>query len=171
MAAPWCATPADDHTHEHNRIPQLDHYERCQPALTNRTRPHWTNQDATTQRRHGRAGCTNNVRRYDHRQQRDETHADQADHEAPQTTAHRPHRSCSRHLTVNRPRASRPTPNQPGVQGSKRERRPSGWRHRGAPCPPTTIFTNKTVTLPPRNRPTNVTRLHRTVKRPTNQPR
>ena len=114
---------------------------------------------------------TNNIRRYNHRQQRDQTHADQADHEATKTTAHRPQRSCSRHLTVNRPHASRPTPNQLGVHGSKRERRPSGWRHRGAPRPPTTMSANKTMTQPPRNRPTNVTRLHGTVKRPTNQPR
>ena len=87
------------------------------------------------------------------------------------TTAHQPHRSCSRHLTVNRPHGSRPTPNQPGMHGSKRERRPTGWRHRGAPCPPTTISKNKTVTLPPRPRPTNVNKLRQTVKRPTNQPR
>ena len=104
----------------------------------------WTNQNATNRHRHGRAGYTNNIRRYDHRQQRDGTHANQADHEAAETTAHQPHRSCSRHLTVNRPHASRPTPNQPGVHGSKRERRPTGWRHRGAPRPPTTIPTNTT---------------------------
>ena len=64
------------------------------------------------------------------------------DHEAAKTTAHQPHRSCSRHLTINRPHASRPTPNQPGVHGSKRERRQTGWRHRGAPRPPTTRPTN-----------------------------
>ena len=120
----------------------------------------WTDQDATNQRRHGRAGCTNNIRRYDHRQQRDKMHGDQADHEAAKTTAHQPHRSCRRHLTVDRPHASGPTPNGPGVNGSKRERRPSGWQHRGAPCPPTTMAANKTMTLPPRNRPTNVLRLH-----------
>ena len=119
----------------------------------------WTNQDATNQHRHGRAGCTNNIRRYDHRQQRDGTHANQAHHEAPKTTAHQPHRSCSRHLTVNRPHASRPPPNQPGVHGSKWERRPTGWRHRGAPRPPTTIPSNKIVTLPSRNRPTNINKL------------
>ena len=33
------------------------------------------------------------------------------------------------------------------------------------------MSTNKTVTLSPRNRPTNVNKLRRTVKRPTNQPR
>ena len=87
------------------------------------------------------------------------------------TTAHQPHRSCRRHLTVNRPHSSRPTPNQPGVHRSKRERRPTGWQHRGAPRPPTTTSMNKTVTLQSRNRPTNVNKLRRTVKRPTNQPR
>ena len=34
--------------------------------------------------------------------------------------------------TVNRPHASRPTPNRPGMQGSKQERRPMGWRHHDA---------------------------------------
>ena len=97
--------------------------QRRQTAL----RRTWTNQDATSQRRHRRASYTNNIQRNDHRQQRNETHADQADHEAAKTTAHRRHRGCSRDLSVNIPHASRPTPNQPGVHGSKRERRPSGW--------------------------------------------
>ena len=97
-------------------------------------------------------------------------HADQADHDAAKTNAHQLHRGCSRHLTANRPHASRPTPNQPGVHGSKRERRPSGWRHFGAPRPPTTMSANKTGTLPSRNRPTNINKLRRTVKGPTNQP-
>ena len=39
MAAPWCATPADDHAHEHNRTPQLYHYER---GPTNVDKPHYT---------------------------------------------------------------------------------------------------------------------------------
>ena len=90
---------------------------QCLQTALRRT---WTKQDATSQRRHKRAGCTNNIWRYDHRQQRDETHADQADHEAGKTTGHRPHRSCSRHLTVNRPHASRPKPNQPGLHAAKR---------------------------------------------------
>ena len=83
-------------------------------------------------------------RRCNHRQQRDGTHANQANHEAAKTTVHQPHRGCSRDLTVNRPHASRSTPNQPGVHGLQREQRPTGWRHRGAPRPPTTIPTNKT---------------------------
>ena len=111
------------------------------------------------------------VRRCNHRQQRDRTHANQADHEAAKTTAHQPHRSSSRDLTVNRPHASRPTPNQPGVHGSQRERRPTGWQHRGAPRPPTTIPTNKserrdsTIT-----QPTAINKLPRTIKRPTDRP-
>ena len=143
LTTPWCATPADHHIHEHNRTPQLHHYERDQPTLTTYTTLH-SNRETTNQDRHGRAGYTNNIQRYDHRQQRDRTHANRADHEAAKTTAHQPHRSCSRDLTVNRPHASRPTPNQPGVHGSKRERCPTGGRHRGAPRPPTTIPTNKT---------------------------
>ena len=53
--------------------------------------------------RKGRAGYTRNIRLYDHRQQRDGTHANPADHEAAKTTVHKPHRSCSPNLTVNGP--------------------------------------------------------------------
>ena len=65
--------------------------------------------------------------------------------------------ASSRYLTVNGPRASRPTSNQPGVHRSKRERHPTGWPNRGVPRPPTTIPTNKTE--------------HRdsTITQPTNQ--
>ena len=80
----------------------------------------------------------------DHRQQRDGTHTNPADHEAAATTAHQPHRSCRRHMTVNRPHASKPKPSQPGVHGSEGERRPTGWRNRGAPRPLTTMPTNTT---------------------------
>ena len=40
LVTPWCAAPADDHTHEHRRAPQLYHYERDQPTLTNYTTLH-----------------------------------------------------------------------------------------------------------------------------------
>ena len=46
--------------------------------------------------------------------------------------------------TLNRPHASRPTPNRPGMQELKRERRFMGWRQHAAPRPPTTIPTNTT---------------------------
>ena len=98
-----------------------------------------TNQDTTDQRRHERTGYANHIR-----QQSDGTHANQADQRAAKTTAHQPHRSCSRNLTINRPHASLPTLNQPGVHGSKRERRQTGWPHHGAPHPPTTVPTDTT---------------------------
>ena len=66
----------------------------------------WTNQGATNRHRNGRAGYTNNIRLYDHRQQLDETQANLADHEAAKTGVHKPHRSCSHDLTVNRPARS-----------------------------------------------------------------
>ena len=138
LATTCCATHANHHTHKHNRTPQRYHYKPDKTTLTNYTTLH------LDKPRRGRAGYRNNIRLYDHQQQRDKTQADQADHEAAKTTAHQPHRSCSRDLTVNRPDASRPTPNQPGVHGSKRKRRPTGWPHRGAPSPPTTIPRNKT---------------------------
>ena len=124
-----CGSTAADAAHERS---QTTLHDTC------------TNQDATNRRRHKRAGYTGRIPRQDHRQQRNGTHTNRADHEAATTTAHQQHHSCSHHLTVNRPHASRPTPNQPGVHGSKRKRRPTGWQHRGAPRPPTTMPTNKT---------------------------
>ena len=40
LATTCCATPANDHTHEHNRTPQLYHREPDQPTLTNYTTLH-----------------------------------------------------------------------------------------------------------------------------------
>ena len=68
----------------------------------------------------------------------------QTGHKAAKTTVHQPNRCRNNNPTINRPHASRPTPNQPGMQGSKRERRPKRRRHHGAPRPPTTISTNTT---------------------------
>ena len=92
-----------------------------------------TTQDATNRRRRERTGYTNNIRLCNHRQQHDGTLANQTDQEAAKTSAHQPHRSCSRDLTINRQHARRPTLNQPGVHGSRRERRPTGRPHRDVP--------------------------------------
>ena len=46
--------------------------------------------------------------------------------------------------TMDRPDASRPTPNRRGMQGSEQERSPMGWRQHAAPRPATTIPTNTT---------------------------
>ena len=113
-----------------------------------------TTQDATNRRRRERAGYTKNIRLCNHRQQHDRTPANRTDHEAAKTTAYPPHRSCSGDLTINRPHASRPTLNQPGVNGSQQEWRRAAEPHRDAPQPPTTIPTdttehrNPTITQP-----------------------
>ena len=39
LAPPWCATPDADHTHGHDRPPQLYHYATDQLAVTNYTKP------------------------------------------------------------------------------------------------------------------------------------
>ena len=95
------------------------------------------------------------VRRCNHRQQRNKTHANQDDHEAAKTTVHQPHRSCRGDLAVDGRHASRPTPNQPGVQGCNGNGvEPVGdtvVRHaRRRPDPRTK---QNAVTLPLRNRP------------------
>ena len=89
----------------------------------------------------------------------------QANHEAANTTMHQPNRCSSSDATINRPHASRQTPNRPGMQGSKRERRPIGWQQHAAPRPhPQYPQTQRNVvTLPSRTRPTNVNKLHHTT--------
>ena len=59
--------------------------------------------------------------------------------------------------TTDRPHAGRPTPDRPGVQGSKLERRLAGGRHHGTPHPATTM--------------TRATKAHRnpTIRQLTNQ--
>ena len=86
-------------------------------------------------------------------------------HEAANTTVHQQNHCSGHDMTTNRPHASRPTPNQPGMQGSKRERHPTGGGHCAVPRPPTTVPTDTTehVTLPLRTRPTNVSKLHCTT--------
>ena len=140
-------------THQHttnpgqpNTQPQLD------PGTTN-------------QHRNKQDNYMNNIRPRKRPQQRQGTNAKQANHEAANTTVHQQNHCSGHDMTINRPHASRPTLNQPGMQGSKQEWRPTGWRHRRAPRPPTTIPTNTTehVTLPLRTRPTDVNKLHYTT--------
>ena len=70
------------------------------------------------------------------------TNAEETDQEAANMTAHQQN-NCSGHdVTINRPHARRPTPNWPDMHASVRERRSTGWRHRGEPRLPTTMPTN-----------------------------
>ena len=82
----------------------------------------------------------------------------QADHKAADTAGYQPNCCRRNDPTVSRPHASRPTPNQPGMQGAKRERCPMGWQHHDAPRSQATIPTNAPQ------------RQDSTIKRPTNQP-
>ena len=68
--------------------------------------------------------------------------------------------------TMNRPEASRPTPNRPGVQGSKREQHPMGWQQHAAPSPPATIPTNA-----PQHRDSSIRQPTNQPKQPTSNPR
>ena len=56
--------------------------------------------------------------------------------------AHQQNHYREHDVTINRPHARRPTPNWPNMPGPVRERRPTGWRHRGEPSSPTTMPTN-----------------------------
>ena len=102
-------------------------------------RPHAT---GTDQHRNKRNACTQQIRLRERPLQRQGTNAEQTNQEATNTTAHQQNRYSERDVTINRPHARRPTPSQPGVHGPVRERRPTSWRHRGEPRPPTTMATN-----------------------------
>ena len=88
--------------------------------------------------------CTRQPSKRLRRQQQKGPNDEKTDHHAPNTTMHQPIRCSNNDPTINRPHASRPTPNQPGMQGSKQERRPMGRQHHGAPRPLTTIPTDAT---------------------------
>ena len=149
----------------------------CNSTHTQRSNHHcqttlhcnWRNQDTTDQRQHEQTGYRNHIR-----QQSDGTHAGQANHRAAKTTAHQPHRSCSRNLTIHRPHASLSTLNQPGVHGSKREQHQTGGQHHGAPQPPTTMPTdttehcNSTSTQPADQHKHTTLRCNRTTQDATN---
>ena len=76
--------------------------------------------------------------------QRDRPHEEPAGCKAANTTMYQQNCCRENDPTINRPHASRPTPNQPDMQGFKRGRRPTGGGHHGAPRPLTTIPTGTT---------------------------
>ena len=164
---PPTTTPASTTAHHNstNTQPTNHHYQ---------TTPHcnWTNQDRADQRRHEQTGYRNQIR-----QQSDGTNANQANDRVAKTTAHQPHRSCSRDLTINRPHASLPTLNQPGMRGSKQERRQTGGPHHGAPHSPTTMprdttkHRNSTSTQPADGHKHTTLRRKRTTQDATNRRR
>ena len=87
----------------------------------------------TNQYRNKQGTYANKIRLRKRPLQRQGTNAEQADHEAAKTTAHQQNHCSGHDVTINRPHASRPTPNLPGMHGSKRDRRPAGWQHHDAP--------------------------------------
>ena len=117
-------------------------------------RPHAT---GTSQHQNKQGTYANTIQLRKRPLKRTGTNAQQADHEAANTTAHKQNHCSGHDVTINRPLAGRPTPNWPGMYGSKHERRSTGRRHQDAPRPPTTI-------------PTNTTEHHNsTITNPTNQ--
>ena len=66
---------------------------------------------ATNQHRNGQDNYMNNIRPCKRPQQRQGTNVEQADHEAANTTVHQQNHCSGHDRTINRPHASRPTPN------------------------------------------------------------
>ena len=67
-----------------------------------------------------------NTRLCQRRLHRDRPNGEQGDRKAANTTMHQPNSCRDNDPTINRPHASRPTSNQPGMQGWNQERRPMG---------------------------------------------
>ena len=65
------------------------------------------------------------------------TNSEQGDCEVTNTTVHQRNLCGTIDWTVNRPHASRPTPDERRMQGLKQERRLMGWQHHGGPRLPT----------------------------------
>ena len=102
-------------------------------------RPHAT---GTNEHRIKQNTCTQQIPLRKRPLQRQKTIAEQTDQEGTNTTAHQQNHYNEHNVTINRPHACRPTPNWPDMHGPVRERRPTGWRHRGEPRPPTTMPRN-----------------------------
>ena len=100
------------------------------------------------------------------RQQQKGPNNERTDHQAANTTMHQPNRCSNNDAAISRPHASQPPRNQPGMQGSKQERCPTGRRHHGAPRPPTTIPTDTTE-----HRNSTIIQLTNLRQRTTSNPR
>ena len=147
MATTCCATPAGDHMHEHTITPRFHHSTTDQPTKTTYFGPPTprakrltitgcAHTDLRTKATTAHTSSTRQPRTRQRRQQQKKPNDEQADHKAADTPKHQPNSCGNNDATINRRHASRPTSNQPDMQGSIRERRPTGWRHRGEPGPP-----------------------------------
>ena len=81
---------------------------------------------AATNLRTSREDNKDNIRLPRRGLQRNRPHDAQGDHKTANTTMYQPNYCRKNDPIINRPHAGRPTPNQPGMQGSRRERRPMG---------------------------------------------
>ena len=142
----WRQHAAPRHTHERAATPRFHHSTTNQPTKTTYfqppdPRPH---ADLRTKEPTTHTWSTRQPRTRQCRQQQKKSNDEQADHQAADTPKHQPNSCGYNDATINRPHANRPTSNQPDMQGSIRERRPTGWRH-GAPGAPTNIPTDMTA--------------------------
>ena len=80
-------------------------------AQSKRTMPAPRNWNITKQHRNKDGNYANNIRPRRRLLQRQGTKPEQADHEAANTTVHQQNQCSGHNVTINRPHASRPTPN------------------------------------------------------------
>ena len=177
LATTCWATPAGDHTHERSTTPRFHHSTTNQPTkmtyfepLTPRPKRFiitcYAHADLRTKEPTVHTSATRQSRTRQRRQQQKKPKDEQANHKAADTPKHQPNICGNNDATINRPHASRPTSNQPDMQGSIQKRLPTGWRHHGAPGPPTTIPTDTTA-----HRNSTVTKLKNLRQRTTPNPR
>ena len=135
FATTCCATPASDHTHERTTKPRFDHsttdkptkptyFEPPTPRRQQLTITGCAHADLRTKEPTVHRSSTRQPRTRQRRQQQKRTHDEH--HIAADTPQHQPSSCGNNDATINRPHASRPTSNQPDMQGSIRERRPRG---------------------------------------------
>ena len=139
-------------THHNAEIPLFDnqptkttYFEPSTPRPQRLTITGCAHADLRTKEPTAHASSTQQPRTRECRQQQKIVNKEQADHKAANTHKHQPNCCGNNDATINRPHASQPTSNQPGMQGSIREWRPTGWRPHGEPGPPTTIPTDTTA--------------------------
>ena len=156
LATTCCATPAGDHTHECTTTPRFHDSTTNQPTKTTyfetptpRPKPltiaGCAHADLRTEEPTAHKSSTRQPRTQQRRQQQKKPNDDQADYKAADTPNRQPNSCGNNDATRSRPHASQPTSNQPDMQGSIRQRRPTGWRHQGERGPPTTIHTDMTA--------------------------
>ena len=133
------APPHNPRHADHWRLRRQGTTTMCRARPGHNTMTVTSDRPTATNLRTNREDNKDNIRLRQCGLQRNRPHDEQVNRKAATTTIYQ--QKCCRENdpTIDRPHASWPPPNQPGMQGSEREWRSMGWRHHGAPSPLNTI--------------------------------